>query len=195
MRYIPQILTIPVFAVALAAPSTSYRSSYSTFAQEDRNLSVFVDGYPASMEGDAPSFGPGRDRADEDRGRASRSRSSRSRSSTRRGTAFSAAGFEELKKGYSRLEFDRTLMRNLPIDVGQTIATRPRIASNFYPPTGDGMKITRVELSSFSWFRDVVYFPRPPAGLGGVMTLAVAVEGGDPMEVRFVVGPRELSRQ
>jgi hypothetical protein len=74
------------------------------------------------------------------------------------------------------------------------IASRGGSAWNSYRPTIVRTRIARVELGPYSWFQDVVYFPRPPAGLGGVLTLAVAVEGGDPIEVRFVVDPGELAR-
>jgi hypothetical protein len=84
-------------------------------------------------------------------------------------------------------------MRSWPINVGMFIAEHPRMSSNFYPPTGGGTRISRVELAPFSWFQDVVYFPRPPAGLGGVMTLTVAVGNGDPVELKFVMEADELA--
>jgi hypothetical protein len=195
MRYFALALSIPVFAVALAMPSTSYRSSYSTFSQEDRSLSVFVDGYPASVGGN-DAYVPVPVAIALMRNGASIAFTLESFTLfDAKGNGVPAAGFEELKSGYPRLDFDRALVRNRPIDVGMTIAHRPRIAANFYPSTDDGMRIARVELASYSWFRDVVYFPRPPAGLGGVMTLSVAVDAGDPIEVRFVMDPGELARR
>jgi hypothetical protein len=111
-----------------------------------------------------------------------------------KGNRVPAAGFQEVKTGYPKLEFDRGLMRTWPISVGETIATRPRIASNFYPPTGAGTRISRVQLAPFTWFTDVVYFPRPPAGLCGVMTLTVAMGDGAPVEVAFLMEAGELAK-
>ena len=99
-----------------------------------------------------------------------------------------------MKNGYSRLDFDRSLMRTWPFQVGHNITDRPRIALNFYPPTGPGTRVPRVELPPFTWFSDVIYFPRPPKGVGGVMTLSIEVGGGDPIEVKLLMDSRELAK-
>ena len=49
-------------------------------------------------------------------------------------------------------------------------------------------------LPPFTWFTDVLFFPRPPAGLGGVMTLSVAVGEDAPIELRFLMDGDELSK-
>jgi len=188
MKYLPPIFSIPLFAVVLAAPPTSHRTSSSTFREEVNGLSVFAGGYPASM-GAKDAFVPVPVALALMRTGASVAFTPESFTLTdAQGNRVPAAGFSEVKEGYSKLEFDRSLMRTWPIDVGLNITDRPRIASNFYPPTGAGTRIPRVELPPFSWFSDVVYFPRPPGGLGGVMTLSVAVGGGDPVELAFLMG-------
>jgi hypothetical protein len=110
------------------------------------------------------------------------------------GNRVPAAGFSEVRNGYPKLSFDRDLMRSRPITIGMTITDRPRITSSFYPPTAEGTKIARVELAPFSWFSDIVYFPRPRGGLGGVMTLSVAVAGRDPVELKFLMDSGELAK-
>ena len=190
----PPMLSIPVLAFALAAPPASHRTGFATFREEDRGLSVFADGYPASMGG-KDAYVPVPIAIALMRNGASVAFTLESFTlADAQGNRVPAAGFSEVKNGYPKLDFDRSLMRTRPIAVGMTIEGRPRIASNFYPPTGAGTRIPRVELAPFSWFSDVVYFPRPRAGLGGVMTLSVAVAGSEPVELQFLLDSGELAK-
>ncbi len=188
MRLLPPLLTIPILAVALAAPPTSHRTGSSTFREDANGLSVFAGGYPASLGADDAFVAVPVAISLMRTGSSVAFTLESFTLSDSRGNRVPAAGFAEVKNGYPKLDIDRSLMRMWPIDVGMTIAERPRIASSFYPPTGAGTRIQRVELAPFSWFSDVVYFPRPPGGLGGVMTLSVAVGGGDPVELAFLMG-------
>src|SRR5262245_8560622 len=191
MRNLLPLLAVPVLAVAVAAatPKTSYRASSSTFRQDAAGVYVYADGYPASL-GAHDAFVPVPVAI-------ALMRNGKSLAFTpesfiladAQGNRVPAAGFEEVRNGYPKLAFDRSLMRTWPINVGMTVADRPRISSNFYPPTGGGTRISRVELAPFSWFNDVVYFPRPPAGLGGVMTLTVALATGPPIDLSFPLEP------
>jgi hypothetical protein len=95
----------------------------------------------------------------------------------------------EIRQNYDLAGFDRSIMRARPLVVGQQFSVSRALYSNFYP---DGRRLgvvqERVHLNPFSWFQDVLYFPRPPAGLDGVLTLRM--EGGGlerPVEVRFRV--------
>jgi hypothetical protein len=183
-------------AGATAVPSkTSERYAYSTFREQGARVSVFVDGYPASQRtadayvpipiaiavmkyGKAIQFVP-ESFTLVDAG----------------GSAVSAAGYQELTRGYDKIGFDRSLVRMRPIVVGSYVAELLPISASFYPPAESGARTARVELASFTWFTDTLYFPRPPAGLGGVLTLKVAIAGADPMEVRFVALSDELARR
>ena len=195
MRCLPQFLTIPIFAVVLAAPPTSQRSSPSTFREEADGLSVYVDGYPGFLgakdayvavpvamtllrKGPSVAFTPESFMLVD-----------------AKGNRVPAATFDEVKNGFPKLGYERNVVRMLPIVVGLTLEDRPRIAANFYPATGAEMRIPRVELAPYTWFTDVIYFPRPPAGLGGVMTLSVAVPGGVPIDVRFLMSPNEPAKR
>jgi len=185
---------MPLFAVVLAAPPTSHRTDNATFREEVGGLSVFAGSYPASNGAD-DDYVPVPVAVALMRNGASLAFTPESFTlADAEGNRVPAAGFVEVKNGYPKLAFDRSLMGTWPINVGMTIANRPRIPSNFYPPTGDGTRISRVELAPFSWFTDVIYFPRPPAGLGGVMTLTVAVNGGDPIELAFLMDSDELAK-
>jgi hypothetical protein len=102
------------------------------------------------------------------------------------GTLYGAASYEEVVGGYPALLFDRFFARG-PV-VAQEFNLSRRIPSDFYPPKGDGKRIDRIHLSAYSWFADVIYFPRPEAGLEGVLTLRVSGGGIDPpIDVRFKV--------
>ena len=194
MRYLSTFLSMPLFAVVLAAPPTSHRTDNATFREEVGGLSVFAGSYPASNGAD-DDYVPVPVAVALMRNGASLAFTPESFTlADAEGNRVPAAGFVEVKNGYPKLAFDRSLMGTWPINVGMTIANRPRIPSNFYPPTGDGTRISRVELAPFSWFTDVIYFPRPPAGLGGVMTLTVAVNGGDPIELAFLMDSDELAK-
>lgn len=168
MRCLPPFLSLFILTVILAAPTTSHRTDNATFREEVSGLTVFAGSYPASNGAD-DAYVPIPVAVALMRNGASVAFTPESFTlADAEGNRVPAAGFVEVKDGYSKLAFDRSLMRTWPINVGMTIASRPRIPSNFYPPTGAGTRISRVELAPFSWFSDVVYFPRPPAGLASL---------------------------
>ena len=194
MSPITSMLSIPVLAVTLAAPVTSHRTGASTFREEDRGLSVFADGYPGSLGADDAYVPIPVAIALMTSGASIGFTLESFTLADAQGNRVPAAGFTEVRNGYPKLGFDRELMRSRPIAVGMTITDRPRITSSFYPPTAAGTRIPRVELAPFSWFTDVVYFPRPRAGLSGVMTLSVAVAGREPVELKFLMDSGLLAR-
>lgn len=182
-------------AVATATPpKTSQRYAFSTFREESGRVSVFVDGYPASLRTTEAYVPIPIAIAVVKNGKAIAFLPESFTLVDARGNAVPAAGYQELTRGYDKLAFDRSLIRMRPIVVGSYIADLQPIAASFYPPRDSGTRIPRVELASFTWFRDTLYFPRPLAGLGGVLTLKVAIPGLDPVEVRFVATDEALAR-
>ena len=105
------------------------------------------------------------------------------------GNRVAAAGAMEIRDRYGRAGFDASLMRVQRMTVGQQFSGDIEVASRFYGGTKElGLVQDRVHLSPSTWFRDIVYFPRPPAGLEGILTLRI--EGGGletPVDVRFRV--------
>jgi len=195
MNRFTSLLSIPLLAAYLAVPPTSHRAGASTFREEDRGLSVFADGYPASLGAD-DEFVPVPVAIAVTKTGASVAFTLESFTlADAKGNRVPAAGFAEVRNRYPKLGFDRELIRSRPIAVGTTIASRPRITSRFYPPAGGRTRISRVELAPYSWFSDVIYFPRPPAGLGGVMTLTVAAGGGNSVDVRLLMREDELAKR
>lgn len=104
------------------------------------------------------------------------------------GRAHPAAGYEEVLRGYPKLSWDRTVLRSRPLAVGQQFDLSLRLSSRFYPATNHGLRIPRVSMAAYTWFSDVIYFPQPTHGLGGVLTLRLSGKGVDPpIDVRFTV--------
>ena len=111
------------------------------------------------------------------------------------GKAYPAAAFGELVENYGKLTFDRTVLRQRPLVVGQQFELSLRLDSRFYPANDEGTRIPRVNLARGTWLSDVIYFPRPAGGLDGVLTLKFEGKGiGDPVLVRFEVPVKRRSR-
>jgi len=188
---LPVVLAVASILV-IAAPATfadptSERYGFSTYREEAGRVTVFVDGYPASMGGDAHYIPIAVAIAMTKSGKSLALTPESFTLVDGAGHSVPAAGFEELAKNYDKLTYDRSLIRVRPIVVGSYVSDLREIESRFYPPVNGGTRIPRVELGPFTWFNDVLYFPRPAAGLGGVLTLRVAMPEGDPVAVRFEV--------
>jgi len=190
------LMSTVLLAAAVAAatsPKTSERCAFSTFREQSGRVSVFVDGYPASQR-TADAYVPIPIAvALTKNGKAVEFLPESFTLVDAKGNAVPAAGYQELTRGYDKIGFDRSLIRMRPIVVGSYVADLRPIAASLYPPADSGTRTARVELASFTWFADTFYFPRPPAGLGGVLTLKVAIPGVDPVEVRFVATDAALA--
>ena len=189
------LLLLGCLAATAATAATSHRFGYSTFREDTGRLTVFVDGYPASA-------GPGGPYIPIPVAvalvRSGRSLTFTPESFTlvdAKGNAVSAAGFQEINDTYGRLGFDRSLIRMRPLVVSTAVAELHQVPSRFFPAPGTGTRIAQVHLAPQTWFEDVIYFPRPPAGLAGPLTLRVNVAGAEPMEVRFAATRDELARR
>lgn len=183
-------------APAVAGPAqTSDRFGYSTFREDAGRLIVFVDGYPASMGGDAAYVPVPIAIALVKSGHSLTFTPEAFSLVDARGNVVPAAGFREVNEGYGRLTFDRSLMRMRPIVIATSVTDLLRVPSRFFPAPGSGTRIGRVHLAPQTWFEDVIYFPRPPAGLAGTLTLRVETPGVAPVEVRFAATAAELARR
>jgi hypothetical protein len=179
---------------ATRAEPTSERYAFSTFREEAGRVTVFADGYPATMGGDAHYIPISVAVALTKSGKSIAFTPESFTLVDAAGQAVPAAGFEELNRNYEKLTYDRSLVRMRPIVVGSYVSDLRPVDSRFYPPVNGGTRIPRVELGPFTWFNDVLYFPRPAAGLGGVLTLRVAMPEGDPVDVRFEVSREALAK-
>jgi hypothetical protein len=187
------LLTMLGAASAARDSQTSDRYGFSTFREESGRLTVLVDGYPASVA-EATAYVPiPVVVAMTKPGKHVTFTPESFTLVDAKGNAVPAAGYEELTKKYDRLTFDRSLLRERPIAIGNYIADLRQVEARFYPPGNEGTRIARVELAPNTWFTDVLYFPRPPAGLNGVVTLRVALPDESPVEVRFVASEKDLA--
>jgi hypothetical protein len=100
------------------------------------------------------------------------------------GQRYPAASHREVVEEHPKILFDRRLTRSRPVTAQQFVMSR-RLPSRFYT-SGAERRIPTVHLDAYTWFRDVIYFPRPDSGLGGVLTLRLSGGGIDPpIDVRF----------
>lgn len=195
-RFVLVCALVSATAAATAAPPrTSERYAYSTYREQAGRVSVFVDGFPASQRTTEAYVPIPIAIAATKNGKAIEFLPESFTLVDSQGNAVPAAGYQELMRGYDKLVFDRSLTRMRPIVVGSYVFDLRPIAASFYPAPSSRTRIPRVELPSFTWFTDTLYFPKPPAGLGGVLTLRVAIPGADPVEVRFVASGDELARR
>ena len=115
------------------------------------------------------------------------------------GKRYPMAGFEELWFEDRLLRFTPAVNAAAPLVTGQQFANSVRLASSFFPVPGSGSRIERVHLERSSYFKDLIFFPRPDLGLDGVMTLRVQADGmTEPIEVRFEIplkGSRRAARR
>jgi hypothetical protein len=184
---------VPAAVLTATPQKTSQRYAFSTFREQSGRVSVFVDGYPASQRTTEAYVPIPIAIALTKSGKSIAFQPESFTLVDAKGNAVPAAGYQELTSAYDMLGFDRSLTRMRPIIVGSYVSDLVRIAASFYPAADSGVRFPRVELASFTWFADTLYFPRPPAGLGGVLTMKVAIPGADPVEVRFVATAEELS--
>jgi len=180
-RVVSALTTVALLAVpssAGASPKTSETYAYATFWEKRDDMTVLVDTLTPSFRDDQP-FIPipvaiGFQAYGEEYTFTRESFFLIDGS----GTLYGAASYDEVVDGYPLLLFDRFFARG-PV-VAQEFQLSRRVPSDFYPPKGNGGRIDRVHLSAYSWFSDVIYFPRPQAGLDGVLTLRVSGGGVDP---------------
>lgn len=174
---------------ALAAPETSFRFSDSSWLQDDDAFLVIADGFPASLRANQAYIpvpvAVGR-RARGELPAGIRFTTESFRLIAPDGTQYPVAGWNEVSTGYDMLSFDRVVLRGRPLVVGQKFTNSHEVSSRFFPPPGRQTRTDDVELGAFTWFADVLYFPKPSEPLTGVWTLRVLGNGmKDPVEVRF----------
>ena len=193
MRAIPVLLmtAAALTAVATAAaatghPKTSERYAYSTFRERTDRVVIFVDGYPASLHPKDGYIPVPVAVAVYAGGRSIPVSPETFTLLDSAGHEVHAASYPDLTAHYAKMEFDRTLVRQHPIVIGSYASDLFPIGGTFYPPSDDGTRASHVEVPLFAVFRDVLYFPMPPGGVEGMLTLRTALPDGESIDVRFV---------
>jgi hypothetical protein len=165
---------------------TSETSGYATYREQANDTTLLVDTYPASRSSESAYipipvavgfFG---------HGATLRVSPASFVLVDSAGNRYDAAPYADIRKNYDRVRFDRELLKRRPLVVGLGFSGARRLRTNFYPAPGM-LRIDTVALPSFSWFSDVIYFPRP-AHLDGVLRVEFQPEGVEtPMTARIAI--------
>ena len=190
-RPITHARTVAALALAAplllaASPPTSESYAFSTYRERSGPVSLLVDTRGASLH-DSDRFIPLRVAV----GLVGKAEPVRVTPESftlidPSGSAASPVSYQELSQTYTRRSFDESLFHDWPMTVDSLFSRDRRLPSHFFPAPGRATRTSAVEVAPFTWFEDVIYFPRPSAGLVGVMTLRLS--GGGlvrPVEVRF----------
>jgi hypothetical protein len=106
-----------------------------------------------------------------------------------KGNIYSPASYEDITTKYKFLLDDKNMLAEEPM---VTTGAFPDIAPEslaFYPVDGGGrMRGTAAELDNYTGFESSIYFPKPAAGYGGIMTLTMTnAKIGAPISVNFKI--------
>lgn len=177
-----------IFATGAIADTTSEAFSFYTFRERTDRVTILVDSYPAALHDDERYLPLSVAVGVESPGSSLTFSAESFTLVDPTGKSLPSAAYEDLAREYRRREFDAALLRQRPISTGEQFTTSLRVDARFYPSSTEGTRTDRVELAPFTWFRTLIYFPRPASGLDGVFTLRVRAAGMDaPLDVRFRV--------
>jgi len=185
-------VTLALFAagptLAEVPAKTSSKFAATTYRERVGPITVLVDGFHASLHDDDPYIPVPVAIGLESRGLTISLTPESFTLIDREGNSYPAATNSEVHRRYTKREYDATLLRVWPLVLGQQFAISREQPARFFPSPQGRTRIPRVELGPFTWCRDVLYFPRPEAGLGGVLTLRVSGGGVPaPIDVRFQI--------
>jgi hypothetical protein len=103
------------------------------------------------------------------------------------GTVYPMAPYPDVRDAEIIL-FVKQLDKTIPLVTGDAFLDRVRVSSIFYPQSAAPAGKERVELTDRTYFKDLIYFPRPENGWDGVLTLQFMARGLErPVQVRFSV--------
>ena len=171
---------------------TSERYAYSTYRERVDAIDLLVDGYPASLHPHDAYIPVPIAVARVGVGASVPLTPESFRLLDAKGNAVPAATYTELLRGYGKMGFDRSMLARRPLTLGSYYGSFVRVHGTFFPPPEAGSRTGRIEVPAFGLYRDVLYFPMPPARLSGVLTLEMAVPGAAPIRVRFVASAEGL---
>jgi hypothetical protein len=174
--------------------ATSHESDYFTFMETNGGVTLFVDSEIAMWHVDDAYFpvqfalgalrAKGKDGVELMLGDFTLL--------TPDGKAYKPASYDDIMKKYKTRQEDNNLVLSDPIRTQETFDAFSLVTAAFYPETmSPRMKAEGVELPASTYTRDLLYFPMPEGGLGGVLTLVVETPQIDPpLMVKFRVPER-----
>jgi hypothetical protein len=104
--------------------------------------------------------------------------------------------FARLRETYGKFSFDREAIRQHPPATLQRFSRMHRVESAFFPALGadEGVRADRIHLAAYTWFRTLLYFPRPEHRPEEALTLRLVPDAPeDAVEVRFRI-PETVER-
>src|SRR5262245_59911202 len=112
------------------------------------------------------------------------------------GNVYTPASYEDVTTKYHFLLDDKNMLAEEPM---VTTGAFPDVAPEslaFYPVDGGArMQGTAAELDNYTGFESSIYFPKPTAGYGGIMTLTLTnAKIGAPIAVNFKI-PAEKEKK
>ena len=194
VRFVTLALLAAGPTLAGVPAKTSSKFAATTYREQVGRITVLVDGFHASLHAHDPYIPVPVAIGLERRGLTISLTPESFTLIDQEGNSYPAATHSEVQRRYTKREFDAALLGVWPLVLGQQFAISREQPARFFPSPQGRTRIPRVELAPFTWCRDVLYFPRPEAGLGGVLTLRVAGGGiPDPIDVRFQIPWRQKS--
>lgn len=169
-------------------PETSKSLAFATYKEQVGRITVLVGSFPAALNETEPYVPLQVAVGVRGRGEKITLGVESFQLIDRDGNIFPIASFEEFRNNDHAQLFNPQIIAAYPLVTGQQFATSFQLRSSFFPTTAGGVRIDRVELEQSNHIIDVLYFPRPLAGLDGVLTLRVqAKQLAAPIDVRFEV--------
>jgi hypothetical protein len=188
-RFVAVIVAVAVGVTLLGASRAKTSEKYSNTVYRERSdrITVLVDAYIASFH-EADDYIPFPVAIGLRSGKNVTISHESFTLVDQEGNVVPLATYQEINENYNKIPFDESLREARPLVIGQQFENSTELPSQFFPSSRGSTYLSRVEMAPFTWFNDVLYFPRPPAGLGGVLVLRVTGSSLEqPVEVRFEV--------
>ena len=112
-----------------------------------------------------------------------------------KGNVYAPVPYEEIIAKYKFLLDDKNMLMSQPMVTTGAFPDAAPESLAFYPVDGGGrLEGTAAELDDYTAFASTIYFPKPSAGTGGILSLSVNNPKVDPISVKFKI-PEEKEKK
>jgi hypothetical protein len=182
------LATLPPATHGAGKTKTSKSLAFATYKEQIGRVTVIVGSFPAALNETEPYIPLQVAVGVRGRGETINLGVESFQLIDRDGNIFPIASFEEFRNNGHAQTFNPEIMAAYPLVTGEQFATSFELPSSFFSTTRAGVRIDHVELHQSNHIIDVLYFPRPMAGLDDVLTLRVQARGiPEPINVRFEI--------
>ena len=114
-----------------------------------------------------------------------------------KGNVYTPASYEDISTKYKFLLDDKNMLAEEPMVSNGAFPDVSPESLAFYPVDGGGrMQGTAAELDNYTGFESSIYFAKPAAGYGGIMTLTLTnPKIGAPISVNFKIPPEKEKKK